>query len=90
MTKRQITRGGTSAIGMVMASLLLMGAWWASAGSCAGLQCVPAGVVAAMSSETPFVASTIGPDDPSQLGSLLLLGFAFGLAARLLKRQRVS
>ena len=93
MTKRQVTRGGRSALGMAVASLLLLGAWWASAETCVGLRCMPMGVVAAMASENPGLAPTTASDAisrVSQSGSLLLLGSAFAVAAHLLKRQRSS
>ena len=93
MTKRQMKRGGSNAIGMAVASLLLLGAWWASSETCVGLRCMPVGVVAAMSSETTFLAPAAESDGlsrVSQSGSLLLLGSAFALTAHLLKRQRFS
>ena len=93
MTMRQAARGGSNALGMAVASLLLLGAWWASSETCVGLQCMPVSVVAAMSSDTPLPASAAGSDGLSQVsqsGSLLLLGSAFALTARLLKRQKYS
>ena len=93
MTKRQMTNGGSSALGMAVASLLLLGAWWASAETCVDLLCLPVGVVAAMSPDNSIVAHLPGADGLSQVsqsGSLLLLGSAFALAAHLLKRQKSS
>lgn len=76
-----------------MAALFLLGAWWTSAENCVGLRCMPVSVVAAMSSENPFLAPTAGSNElsrVSQSSSLLLLGSAYALAAHLLKRQKSS
>jgi hypothetical protein len=92
MTMRQVTRGGRSALGMAVASTLLIGAWWASAETCGDLRCTPMGVVTAMA-ENPILAPTVAADPlsrVSQAGSLLLLGSAFAVAGHLLKRQRSS